>query len=141
VLVEAMGHVNFGRNIYGRKGLTKSVQLNGQKLLDWNIYLLPMNPHYIAGLRPGKAAPGRRGVFFKGVFTVKKPHDTYIDMSEYKIGMVWVNGHNLGRHWDIGPQHSLYCPASFLKAGRNEIVVLDLLQVEARPVRGITELK
>lgn len=32
-------------------------------------------------------------------------------MSGYRKGVVWVNGHNLGRFWDIGPQMRLCCPA------------------------------
>jgi len=61
-------------------------------------------------------------------------------MSNYKKGVVWVNGHNLGRYWEIGPQHSLYCPAGFLKKGDNEIVIFDLLQTTAKPVKGVKEL-
>lgn len=62
--------------------------------------------------------------------------DTYFDMTAYKKGMVWVNGHNLGRYWEIGPQKRLYCPASWLKKGENEVVIFDLLQTDAMPVKG-----
>ncbi len=62
--------------------------------------------------------------------------NTIIDMTNYKKGIVWVNGHNLGRYWEIGPQTRLYCPAPWLKAGANEIVVFDLLQNESKPVSG-----
>ena len=62
--------------------------------------------------------------------------DTFLDMTNYKKGIVWVNGHNLGRYWEIGPQKRLYCPAPWLKSGTNEIVIFDLLQNEARPVGG-----
>ena len=51
-------------------------------------------------------------------------------MSNFKKGVVWVNGHNLGRFWYIGPQQKLYCPASWLKQGNNEMTVFDLLQDE-----------
>ena len=78
------------------------------------------------------------GTFFKGVFSLAAPADTFIDMSAYKKGVVWVNGHNLGRYWDIGPQKRLYCPAPWLKAGTNQVVVFDLHQTDARPLRGAT---
>jgi beta-galactosidase len=55
--------------------------------------------------------------------------------------VVWVNGHNLGRYWDIGPQTRLYCPASWLKAGQNEVIVLDLLKTEASPLKGAATLR
>lgn len=77
----------------------------------------------------------------RGEFALDKPADTFIDLTGYRKGVVWVNGHNLGRFWDIGPQFRLYCPASFLKPGRNDVVVLDLLQTEASPLRGAATLK
>jgi beta-galactosidase len=72
---------------------------------------------------------------------METPTDTYIDMTGYKKGVVWVNGHNLGRYWDIGPQHRLYAPATVLKAGRNDVVVLDLLKTDATPLTGAASLK
>jgi beta-galactosidase len=53
---------------------------------------------------------------------------------------VWVNGHNLGRYWDIGPQKRLYCPASFIKLGMNEIIIFDLHTTVAKPVSGVISL-
>jgi beta-galactosidase len=62
-------------------------------------------------------------------------------MTGYRKGVVWVNGHNLGRYWDVGPQTRLYCPASFLRAGRNDVLVLDLLKTDASPLRGAATLR
>jgi beta-galactosidase GanA len=62
-------------------------------------------------------------------------------MMNYKKGIVWVNGHNLGRYWDIGPQKRLYCPAPWLQAGRNEILVFDLHQNEAKPITAAKTLE
>ncbi|HTY58342.1 MAG TPA: beta-galactosidase, partial [Bacteroidota bacterium] len=62
------------------------------------------------------------------------------DMSRYVKGYVWVNGHNLGRYWNIGPQTRLFCPAPWLHGGRNEILVLDLQLTEPKPLRGMKTL-
>jgi beta-galactosidase len=62
--------------------------------------------------------------------------DTYFDASNFRKGVVWINGHNLGRYWYIGPQQRLYCPASWLKKGSNEIIVFDLLQKDAATISG-----
>ena len=51
--------------------------------------------------------------------------------------MVWVNGHALGRFWRIGPQQTLYLPGCWLKEGRNEIVILDLLGPKRAEVAGL----
>ena len=52
-------------------------------------------------------------------------------------GVVWVNGRNLGRHWKVGPQRSLFCPGVWLKKGRNEVVVLDLDAGAARSISAM----
>jgi beta-galactosidase len=95
----------------------------------------------VAALEPGAGDASRPGVFFRGAFTLDGPADTYIDMTGYRKGVVWVNGHNLGRYWDIGPQTRLYCPAPWLKAGRNDVIVFDLHKTEASPLRGAASLE
>jgi hypothetical protein len=139
ILVEGMGRINFAEQLIDRKGITERVSLNGMTLFNWDVFLLPMDTGYINDLtRSDKST--RPGMFFKGSFELKNVADTYIDMSNYKKGVVWVNGHNLGRYWEIGPQHSLYCPATFLKKGKNKIMIFDLLQTETKPVKGVKEL-
>jgi beta-galactosidase GanA len=62
-------------------------------------------------------------------------------MSQYGKGVVWVNGHNLGRFWKAGPQKRLYCPASFLKKGINKVIVFDLIQSKAFSISGVKSLQ
>jgi hypothetical protein len=138
ILVEGMGRINYAQELIDRKGITERVSLNGMTLMNWEVFSLPMDPDYIKNLNPSKADL-RPGVFFRGEFALEKVADTYIDMSNYKKGLVWVNGHNLGRYWDIGPQYALYCPAPFLVPGRNEIIVFDLHRLEPRSIKGIEE--
>ncbi len=138
LLVEGMGHINFAQDIIDRKGITDRVTLSGMTLMNWDVFLLPLHDQWVTALhapsRGSSASPG--AVLFTGTFTLERTADTFIDMSGYKKGVVWVNGHNLGRYWDIGPQTKLYCPASWLIKGANSIVVFDLLKTDAVPVRG-----
>lgn len=138
ILVEGMGHINFAQDIIDRKGITDRVTLSGMTLMNWESFLLPLTDPWVAGLKSSPADP-RPGTFFRGTFLLGETADTFIDMSAYKKGVVWVNGHNLGRFWDIGPQTKLYCPASWLKKGENTVVVLDLLKTatQVEPVRGL----
>ena len=77
---------------------------------------------------------------FRGTFILEfNPADTFLDMSKYEKGMVWVNGHNLGRYWSIGPQLRLYCPAPYLKTGDNVLDIVDLELTVPRQVRGCDE--
>jgi len=145
IFVEAMGRINFAQNLIDRKGITDRVTLNGMTLMNWKVYNLPMDKKFIFELRSSGKNLNKPGVFFKGSFFLSRegilPGDTFIDVSNYTKGIVWVNGHNLGRFWDIGPQKRLYCPASWLREGTNEIMIFDLLQTEAKPVTGSKTLE
>ncbi len=141
ILVEGMGHINFAQEMIDRKGITDRVSLQGMTLMNWEVFLLPLGDAWVAALPAGRVDASRPGVFFRGSFTLDTPADTFIDMTGYRKGVVWVNGHNLGRYWDIGPQKRLYCPAPWLKSGVNEVVVLDLHQVAAAPLRGAPALE
>ena len=143
ILVEGMGHINFAQFMIDRKGITERVTLNGMTLMNWQTYLLPMDEKFVAGLKysESKTDDGSRLCnFFKGEFVLDETGDTYFDMSGYSKGILYVNGHNLGRFWNIGPQQRLYCPASWLKPGKNEIVVFDLHQVSETTVSGYKSL-
>lgn len=136
ILVEGMGRINFAQALIDRKGITDRVTLNGMTLMNWEVFGLPVKSEFVQQLQPAKTTEVKPGEFFKGTFTLTNTGDTYLDMSNFKKGMVWVNGHNLGRYWEIGPQKRLYCPAPWLKKGENEIVVLDQHQLEAATVKG-----
>lgn len=140
ILVEGMGRINFADALIDRKGITDRVVLNGMTLMNWEVYGLPMTEKFVQDLSASATNATKPGQFFKATFNLDKTGDTYIDMSAYKKGIVWVNGHNLGRYWEIGPQKRLYCPAPWLKKGANEIVVFDLHQEAAAPVSGAAAL-
>jgi beta-galactosidase len=141
ILVEAMGRINFAQYLIDRKGITDRVTLNGMTLMNWKIYKLPMDRKFIYDLRSTGKNLSKPGIFFKGNFSLITPGDTYFDLSSYSKGIVWINGHNLGRYWEIGPQKRLYCPASFIKQGLNEILILDLHLTDPKPVTGVTTME
>jgi beta-galactosidase len=143
ILVEAMGRVNYGRFLADRKGITEKVQLvRGQGMpedvLNWDIFNLPMQGTNLAGLKFTKqAATGP--AFYRGRFKLTQLGDTFLDLSRWQKGVVWVNGHNLGRYWNLGPQQTLYCPGPWLKVGENEVIVLELLGTDEPMVAGVAE--
>jgi len=141
ILVEAMGRINYGPALLDRKGITERVTLNNMTLMNWKIYKLPMDWKFVYDLRSSGRSVNKQGIFFKANFSIISTADTYFDLSNYTKGIVWVNGHNLGRYWNIGPQRRLYCPASFLKTGLNEIIIFDLHALEAKPLTGVTSLE
>ncbi|WP_246464325.1 beta-galactosidase [Undibacterium seohonense] len=142
ILVEAMGRINYGRfGAIDRKGICSAVTVLGDnKQVDtiqaWNTYLLPVDEPFIQNLRPttSKDNKNRPGCFFKLHLKLDEIGDTYIDMKNWTKGVVWINGHNIGRYWKLGPQTRLYCPASWLKKGDNQILIFDFHQTQAKTV-------
>jgi len=138
ILVENLGRINFGPYLLkNKKGITREVLLNGQELKDWQMFSLPFND--INTIRRTSAA-GRytqAPVILRGSFHLDGVGDAYLDMSKWGKGIVWVNGYNLGRYWNVGPQQTLYVPAEWLKPGNNAIVVLELIKPEQDVLRGI----
>lgn len=140
ILVEGMGRINFAEYLVDRKGITDHASLNGMTLMDWQVFPLPFDEGYVNNLKFSKDEATRPGIFFKGEFDLTSTGDTYLDMSLWEKGVVWVNGHNLGRYWNIGPQRQLYCPAPWLKKGRNEIVIFDMHQLLPKVVNGVKSM-
>ncbi|MBS1933450.1 MAG: beta-galactosidase [Bacteroidetes bacterium] len=141
ILVESMGHINFAQYMIDRKGITDRVTLNGMTLMDWKIFPMQMDEKFIAGLKPTYPEGNHDGIFFKGDFELNEIGDTYLDLSNFQKGVVWVNGHNLGRYWNTGPQYHLYCPANFLKKGKNEVIVFDLHLQQSTTIQGVKTLE
>jgi beta-galactosidase len=106
-----------------RKGLIDGATLDGADLSDWQIYSLPYNN--VGNFKACDVTPSGP-TFYRGTFTLDKLGGTFLDMRNWSMGVVWVNGHNLGRFWDHGGLRSLFLPRQWLKQGRNEIVVLEL---------------
>ena len=138
ILVENGGRINFGRQmIDNRKGITERVLLNEAELRNWSVFSLPMeNPPSLHFARKNVSTVP---AFHMGIFRLPKTGDTFLDMSGWGKGNVWVNAHNLGRFWYIGPQQTLYCPGVWLREGENEIVVLELEDKGKRTIQGLKE--
>ena len=69
----------------------------------------------------------KKSGYYRGYFNLSKVGDTFINMEAFGKGQVYVNGHALGRFWQIGPQQTLYLPGCWLKKGKNEVIVLDVV--------------
>lgn len=146
IFVEGMGRINFAQYLIDRKGITDRVTLNGMTLMNWKVYSLHMDNKFIYNLRSSGRTINKPGIFFKGNFMLTKEGgviggDTYVDVSNYTKGIVWVNGHNLGRFWNIGPQKRLFCPAGWMREGLNEIIVFDMHETKAKPISGSATLE
>jgi len=140
ILVENMGRVNYGNAMHtDKKGICKFVKLellgeNGELLaynysikMGFENYSLPMKNPDVAVFDNG--AKVNRPALFKGMFKATPGVDTFVDMTKLHKGNVWINGFNLGRYWEIGPQETLYVPGELLRE-ENTIHVLELHNTE-----------
>ncbi|MFE9458771.1 beta-galactosidase family protein [Streptomyces californicus] len=125
VLVENQGRVNYGQGIHDRKGLLGAVLLDGTELTGWTSRSLPLSGLEEVPFATGATTPVGPA-FHRGSFEVTEPADTFLHLDGWTKGNAWVNGFALGRYWSRGPQRSLYVPAPVLRAGTNEVVVLEL---------------
>ncbi|MBX7174207.1 MAG: beta-galactosidase [Pyrinomonadaceae bacterium] len=137
ILVENGGRLNFGREfIFDRKGIVGNVTLNSETLNTWQIFNLPLDNLKNLKFKKGSAKPNTP-TFYRGFFQLQNLGDTYLDTTNWGKGFVWVNGHNLGRHWKIGPQQTLFVPSAWFKKGKNEVIVLDTDAPKQMTLRGI----
>ena len=154
ILVEAMGRINFGRAIKDFKGITDKVTItedhNGYKFVcdlnNWTVFNLEDKMEFYDSMEYfpiGAFTPGEDGRLpigvYRATFNVNKPGDTFLNFETWGKGLVYVNGHPMGRIWEIGPQQTLYMPGCWLKKGENEIMVFDIVGPKQAMSEGLTE--
>ncbi|WP_331772324.1 beta-galactosidase (plasmid) [Embleya sp. NBC_00888] len=126
VLVENMGRVNYGPRIGDPKGLLGPVSFNGTVLHEWDTHPLALTDLSPLTFGPADGTPPGTPSFHHGTFDVDTPADAFLSLSGWTKGQAWINGFNLGRYWNRGPQRTLYVPAPTLRTGTNELVLLEL---------------
>ncbi|MDF2587888.1 MAG: Beta-galactosidase [Anaerocolumna sp.] len=124
ILVENMGRVNFGPKLEKqRKGIDGGVQINDHGHLNWEHFTLSLdnitNVDFSKGYTEGTPA------FYLFEFDCERQGDTYLDFSGWGKGCAFINGFNLGRFWEIGPQKRLYIPGPLIKVGKNTIILFE----------------
>lgn len=136
ILVENMGRINYGSEIVNNlKGIISPVYINGVEITgEWNMYKLPMSEAIdftslegdIYDNIPVKALTLQNcPVIYAGTFNLVETGDTFINMENWGKGIVFINGSNIGRYWQVGPQQTLYIPGVWLKKGENKIQIFE----------------
>jgi beta-galactosidase len=134
ILVENMGRINYGPYLKDAKGITEGVRLGFQFLFDWTVRPLPLADLARLSYDRRQSASQEGPLFCRGTFRAEACADTFIDMQGWTKGVVFINGFNLGRYWERGPQRTLYVPAPLLRTGDNEIVIFELHQTRESTV-------
>jgi len=138
ILVENMGRINYGAQIiYNTKGIISPVTINGVEIDDdWEMTQLPMEQtppmNFLQNTTANAQTLAKKPVVYEGTFQLKETGDTFLDMSGWGKGIVFINGINLGRYWHVGPQQTLYVPGVWLKKGENTIVIFEQLNKDPK---------
>ena len=106
-----------------KKGIAGRCLIDDRIHFGWDVYTLPMDN--LENVVYSDTAEVQNAFFCKGHFNIKDKKDTFLRLDNFKKGFVMINGFNIGRYWEIGPQKTLYIPASLLKEGTNEIVLFE----------------
>lgn len=149
ILVENMGRICFGEETYlgDRKGITEAVVLTwhdgkifgnpGKTTFNWEVTTLEMAD--ISSVKYENGTSRKLPAFFRGSFKAKNKNSCFIHFDNFKKGVIWVNGFNLGRYWEIGPVTALYVPGELLNEdGDNEIVIFETDGLRGEPTVSIT---
>jgi beta-galactosidase len=139
ILVEGSGRINFTTELRSeRQGISGAVTLAGRELTGWQVFPLPMSTDDLAKLQFSKRTEAAAPAFYRGHFTLQATGDTFLDTRGWGKGAAWINGHPLGRFWNLGPQQTLYVPAPWLKKGINEVVVFTQQEPKSRHLHGLS---
>lgn len=122
VLVDTMGRVNYGEKMMDRKGIS-DIYIATQRHMGYEVTCLPLDNLEKLVFRTVEKTDAP--VFLKGEFSTNSRGDCFVHLDGFKKGYVFINGFNLGRYWEVGPQKSLYIPGALLK-DKNEIIVLEV---------------
>ncbi len=124
ILMENMGRVNYGPYLERqRKGIEQGVQVNFHMHSGWTHYCLPLDN--LKKLDFSKGCAEGEPAFYEFTLMVEEPADTFLDFTGFGKGCAFLNGFNLGRFWEIGPQKRLYIPAPLFKEGENQIILFE----------------
>ena len=151
IIVEGMGRINFGRAIKDFKGIVSDLTITSEydnmetiwKPLQWSNTAIADDYDTAVKTLALKPLPAGQDIlkpgYHRGYFNLKKVGDTFLNFETWGKGQVWVNGYAMGRIWSIGPQQTLYIPGCWLKKGRNEIIILDVVGPKEPVVWGQAE--
>ena len=146
LLCENMGRENFGTGLENqRKGILGGVKINDHRYFGYEIFPLPLDEKQLEKIDFSESCSENSPAFYKFEFETEELGDTFLDTAGFGKGCAFINGFNLGRFWEIGPQKRLYVPAPLLKKGKNTLIIFetdgisaDKITLAAEPDLGLS---
>ncbi|EGG23905.1 glycoside hydrolase family 35 protein [Cavenderia fasciculata] len=121
ILLENQGRINYGSSMLDRKGLGKGVLSGSQYLGPWTNILLPLADAYQLNttlrwtpIDQYNQQQYTTPSFYLATFQVENIAETFLSFQGLGKGQLFVNGFNVGRYWNVGPQQTIYIPSVLL---------------------------
>lgn len=134
IFIENQGRVNYGPYLKDGKGITEGVLIDNQFQYNWNMWSIPLKDIEKIPMKDIRELKIKENnpTLLSGEFLVDKLCDTFIDTTGWGKGVIFINGFNIGRYWNIGPQLTLYIPKEILKEGKNNIIIFELEKINEK---------
>lgn len=136
VLVENMGRINYGPQLKDYKGLVGGLTIAGCYHFGYDVYNLSMKDLSNLAFKDSIVST-TKPCFYQGTFTIDEACDTFLKFTNLTKGFIVINGFNIGRYWNVGPQETLFVPSGLLREGENEIILFEQHPVDAPSIEFI----
>lgn len=142
VLVGSSGRNNYLPDGSEKKGLLWPVQVGTEALTTWEAYPMEFDQKFLRRIEKhvsefktiGTSSLPQGPLLLRAEFAIaEKPCDTYLRLDGFGRGLVVLNGEVLGRHWEAGPQRTLYVPAPMLRQGGNVLLIMEMMKTPVSP--------
>jgi hypothetical protein len=132
ILVTGLGRFNASPSMLkDRKGL-RHLTIGGVAAKKWKTSVIPLT-NWEYNVKWEKKLIVGVPAFYRAVFNVEEPADTFLNTAGFNCGLAFLNGERIGRFWKIGPQRTLYVRAQYLKKGPNELVIFETGSIASVP--------
>ncbi len=146
ILVENLGRTNTLPQFFEEKGIRGRVKLSIMQLYGFEhrpfTLLSPTNGNpFNVDLSTLEFSHQKTDMprFLRGTFTAEAGVSTNLSLEGLGSGAAFINGFNVGRYLDVGPQRTLYIPGGLLRDGENELVLLELSDKDVTSVRFVRD--
>lgn len=115
----------------GPKGITHSVsyvQAPGDTTVvaDWRVIPVPMDFAFVSSRAYGEDALPEGPAYYKGSFTLPEGASTFLNLSKWNRGTVWLNGREAGSFDTSGGVKTLHLREDLTTAGENSLIIFDI---------------
>ncbi len=139
VLIDNLGHVKgqWQVKVNGEsrpheqdaKGIFGAASLDGEALNNWQ-FLAHLSRERGEHPRWVEDVPSGPLRYFRATFNVSSEElqapdrEWWIDISPLGKGVIWINGHNIGRYWNINGHTKYFFPKAWLRE-ENEVLIFE----------------